>query len=176
MNNPVNIKEIPVSIFCAVSIIIIFSLYTTTVFKEIPCGKDVMSIFYSNFVHIDIYHLVSNVLALYALSRVEVAIGGKKFVALIVFLLVFNTIMEVVINSIFKTLPCSIGFSGVLFGIATWELVTKKGLDWVVALSIVIMLVGPSIKNPKASFLGHIVGVISGVVGGLIVSKIPQFS
>ena len=171
MDKPTQIKDVPVSVFLAVSIIVIFSLYATTALKEIPCGKDVMSLFYSNFVHIDIYHLLSNLFALYALSRVEVATGGKKFTALIVFLLLFNTLAEAAMYRIFKGLPCSIGFSGVLFGVAAWELVTNKGFDWMVALSLVVMIAGPSIQNPKASLMGHTVGAVAGVVGGLLWSK-----
>ena len=171
MDKPTQIKDVPVSVFLAVSIIVIFSLYATTALKEIPCGKDVMSLFYSNFVHIDLYHLLSNLFALYALSRVEVATGGKKFTALIVFLLLFNTLAEAAMYRIFKDLPCSIGFSGVLFGVTAWELVTNKGFDWMVALSLVVMIAGPSIQNPKASLMGHTVGAVAGVVGGLLWSK-----
>jgi membrane associated rhomboid family serine protease len=171
MDKPTQIKDVSVSVFLAVSIIVIFSLYATTALKEIPCGKDVMSLFYSNFVHLDVYHLLSNLFALYALSRVEVATGGKKFTALIVFLLLFNTLAEAAMYRIFKGLPCSIGFSGVLFGVAAWELVTNKGFDWMVALSLVVMIAGPSIQNPKASLMGHTVGAVAGVVGGLLWSK-----
>ena len=172
MDKLAQIKDVPVSVFLAVSIIVIFSLYATTALKEIPCGKDVMSLFYSNFVHIDIYHLLSNLFALYALSRVELAMGGKKFTALIVFLLLFNTVAEAIGNKIFRGLPCSIGFSGVLFGVAAWEMVTNKGFDWLVALSLVVMVAAPTIKNPKASLAGHAVGAIAGIVGALLWSKV----
>ena len=133
--------------------------------------KDVMSLFYSNFVHVDIYHLISNLFALYALSRVEVATGGKKFTALIVFLLLFNTLAEAAIHRLFKGLPCSIGFSGVLFGVGAWELFMNKEVDWFVVLSLVFMIAGPSIRNPKVSLMGHIVGAVAGVVGALLWSK-----
>ena len=66
MNDPNEFKDIPVSIFLAITIIIVFSLYFTTAIKTIPCGKTIMSAFYSNFVHTDIYHLVGNMVALYA--------------------------------------------------------------------------------------------------------------
>ena len=174
MDKPTHIKDVPVSVFLAVSIIVIFSLYATTALKQIPCGKDVMSLFYSNFVHVDIYHLLSNIFALYALSRVEVAVGGKKFTGLIIFLLLFNTLAEAGMYRVFKSLPCSIGFSGILFGVAAWEIVTNRGFDWLVALSLIVMIVGPSIQNPKASLMGHAVGAVSGVIGGLLWSKIAK--
>lgn len=172
MNSPVQIKDVPVSVFLAVSIVVIFSLYSTTALKELPCGKDVMSLFYSNFVHIDLYHLFSNIFALYALSRVEVAIGGKKFAGLIVFLLLFNTLAEVTANKINKNLKCSIGFSGVLFGVAIWEIVTTKDIDLTIILAIVAMVALPSIQNPRASLLSHSIGALSGIMGGLIWNKL----
>jgi len=174
MDKPTQIKNVPVSVFLAVGVIVIFSLYATTALKEIPCGKDLMSLFYSNFVHVDVYHLLSNIFALYALSRVEITIGSKKFIALIVFLLLFNTLAETAMNRLFKGLPCSIGFSGVLFGVAAWELFMGKDVDWMVALSLVVMISGPSIRNPKVSLMGHIVGSVAGVVGALLWSKITK--
>ena len=166
------LKKIPVSVFITLTIVLIFGLYATTALKQIPCGKDITNVLYGNFVHIDIYHLLSNIFALYALSRVEISIGWKSFLALICFLLFFNTLAETAMYRIFKTLKCSIGFSGVLFGIATWELVNNKGFDWFIGLSVLTMIAGPSINNPKASLIGHSIGAISGIIGGLLWSKI----
>lgn len=163
---------IPVTLFLAVSIVVVFSLYLTTAIKTIPCGKDVMSKFYSNFVHIEPYHLMANLFALYALSRVERELGAKRFIGLIVFLLIFTTLTEVVIHKAYNQLPCSIGFSGILFGIMAWELVTKRKLDMVLVLSIIALVAAPTIQNPKASLMGHSVGAVAGVVGGLLWNKL----
>ena len=171
MDKKVNFKQVPVSVMIAVSIVVIFSLYATTAIKEIPCGKDVMTIFYGNFVHVDIYHLLSNIYALYALSRVELSMGGKQFTGLIVFLLVFNTIAESLMHKMFKNLPCSIGFSGILFGVTAWEMATTRDFDWVLISSLIAMIAGPTIQNPKASLMGHAVGAVVGVISGLMWSK-----
>lgn len=165
-------NDVPVSLFLAVSIVVVFSLYVTTAIKTIPCGKDIMSLFLSNFVHIDLYHLMVNLFALYALSRVEREIGGKKFISLIVFLLIFTSIIEVVIHKVYPYLPCSIGFSGVLFGIMTWELISKKELDIVLIFTIIGMVILPSVQNSKASLLGHAVGAIGGIIGGILWKKL----
>lgn len=165
-------KDVPVSIFLSVSIIVVFSLYLTNAIKTIPCGNNVLSGFFSNFIHIEPYHLMANLFALYALSRVERNIGAKKFITLIVFLLIFNTIIEVALHKLFPKIPCSIGFSGVLFGIMTWELVTNQELDFILLVSIGAMVLSPSIMNPKASLLGHAAGAATGVIGALIWKKI----
>lgn len=171
MNTP-PLKDIPVTVFLAVSIVIVFSLYVTTWIKIVPCGKDIMSIFTSNFVHLDPYHLMSNLFALYALSRVEQQIGAKKFIGLIIFLLIFTTFVEVLVHKIYTQIPCSIGFSGVLFGIMAWELVTNRELDLILVLAIIIMVAVPSIQSEKVSLLGHAVGAIGGAVGGLIWNRL----
>lgn len=165
-------QDIPVSLFLAVSIIVVFSLYLTTAIKTLPCGKDIMSSFLSNFVHIDFYHLMANLFALYSLSRVEREIGTKPFISLIIFLLLFTSIAEVTAHKIFPSLPCSIGFSGVLFGIMAWELVTNKDLDFILILSIIAMVTMPSFHNSKASLMGHAVGAIAGIIGGILWKKL----
>ena len=112
------------------------------------------------------------VTTLYALARVERDIGAKKFISLLLFLLVFNSIVEVAVYKIFPNIPCSIGFSGVLFGIMTWELVTTKELDFILLTSIVSMVAVPSIQNNNVSLIGHSIGAISGIIGGLIWKKL----
>lgn len=166
------VQDVPVSAFLGVIIIVVFSLYLTTAIKTIPCGKDVLSSFYSNFVHIEPYHLIANLYALYALSRVEQRIGSKQFVAIVIFSLFFNTLVETGIHKLNENIPCSIGFSGVLFGIMTWELVTSKKIDLYLLTAIAGMVILPSIYNPKASLIGHAIGAISGVASGLIWNKL----
>lgn len=165
-------KNIPVSIFISTSIIVVFSLYLTTAIKTIPCGKDIMSVFFGNFVHTDPYHLLANLFGLYSIARIEREIGTKKFICLLIFLLLFTSITEVALHKLYDKMPCSIGFSGVLFGLITWEMVTKRELDFVLLVSIVMLVTAPSVNNPKVSFMGHAVGAISGSIGGLLWKKL----
>ena len=81
------VKEVPLCSFIAVVLIVVFLLYVTTLLKVVPCGKDIMSAFYSQFVHLDINHLLANLLALYSLSRVERKVGWDNFTALLLRLL-----------------------------------------------------------------------------------------
>ena len=171
MNPPTKkIQNVPVSTMLAVVIVVVFSLYITTAIKTIPCGNDVMSSFYANFVHIDPQHLILNLYALYALSRVEEKIGSKQFIALIVFSLVFNTVVESAIHRWLNT-PCSIGFSGVLFGILTWELITTRKMDLYLLAAVVAMVAAPSMIDKNVSLVGHAVGAASGIISGLIWDK-----
>ena len=162
-------KNTPVSAFFSVVIIIVFLLYFTSIFKTIPCGNTVLDQFYSNFIHTDIYHISAN---LYALSRVERKMGTKKFLYLIIFLLVFNTILEILAKKLKPELQCSIGFSGVLYGVMTWELVTEKDLDMYILSSIIIMTVLPSLKSKNISLLSHGIGAFSGIISALVYRNI----
>lgn len=168
-------KNIPVSMFLAISIIVIFLLYVTTIIKSVPCGKDLKSVFVNNFIHIDFYHLISNLIALYSLARIEESIGIKRFIILVSFILIFTSITETIIHKIFPSIPCSIGFSGVLFGLTSWEYVTNKKLDLGLLGSIALVTIIPSFKSSKVSLAGHAIGSISGVIAGLIWNKISPF-
>lgn len=161
-------KDVPVSVLLAVTMVVVFSLYVTNLLKTVPCGKKGLSILLGNFVHVDFYHLVANLFALYSLSRIEVRLGWKKFIGLVVFLLAFNTVAEVAVHMAYPDIPCSIGFSGVLFGMMTWELVSTKQLDIMLLLSIFTTVVYPSLTSTKASLSGHLVGAVSGIIGGLL--------
>ena len=172
--NTVNYKDVPVSVFFGISILLIFILYTTSVIKTIPCGEGILNTFMRNFIHIDIYHIIANLFSLYALSRVEQKIGLQRFLILILFLLAFNTIIESAAKKVKPDLKCSIGFSGVLFGIMTWELITTKKLDLYLLLSIITIIILPSLQNSKASLVGHAIGAVSGIIGGLIFKFIDQ--
>ena len=165
------VPKIPVCTFVGISIIIVFCLYTVNILKYIPCGKDFVSIFSSNFIHIESYHFIINLYALYALSRVEQELGPKKFFTLIIFILIFNTIIEVGIHKIIPSIQCSIGLSGVLFGIMTYEIITKNKLDFFIISSIIITVVMPSIMNRRVSLLAHSIGAFSGIISGLLYKK-----
>lgn len=164
----VNTTKLPVSSFIAISIIVIYLLFTTNIISEIPCGTSIHTIFMNNFVHIDGAHLISNLYALYAISRIEEKMGFKPFIWLIVFLLAFNTLVEYMLRNVIKDMNCSIGFSGILFGLITWELLTTRKLDVQLIISILISVITPSFSNKKVSLSGHVVGALSGVIGGII--------
>jgi membrane associated rhomboid family serine protease len=167
-------KDVPVCTFIAVSIILMFILINMQfISSNISCGTTFKKIFMSNFIHIEASHLISNLYALYSLSRVEQEMGIKSFIYLVIYLLLCNTLIEFIAKKIFPQLGCSVGFSGVLFGLITWEMSSKKSVDINLILSVILMVTSPNIqaslegKEKKISLSGHIIGAISGIVGGL---------
>lgn len=163
-----DISLIPVSSFLFVTLTLIFSLYFTTVIKTTPCDKDLKSVFVSNFIHTDPLHLIYNLYAIFAASRVEQEIGWKKFLVLIVFALTVNSIMEVILHKMFITIPCSIGFSGVLYTMFTWEIITKQKFDIYMLVAILSRIVYPETQGgKKVSVVGHLVGAVTGIFCGI---------
>ena len=166
-----SLKKLPVCTFIGVSLIIIFLLYNTKVLNSIPCGGSFKEIFCSNFCHIDPLHLITNLFYLYVLSTIEQEMGAKSFIWLIVLLLLLNTLIEYFARIIFKYSKCSIGFSGILFGMMAWQLLTKNEFDPLIIIAIGISIISSS-KYKDVSLFGHVLGAITGIIGALIWSKL----
>jgi membrane associated rhomboid family serine protease len=157
----------PVCGSLALFIIIVFLLYAINIIKAVPCQKNIISIFSSNFIHVDPMHLISNLYGIYSLTHIEKKIGTKKFIILILFLLIFTTIFEVLLHKIINS-PCAIGISGILYGIATFDLMLYQKIDYQMLTAIILNISISYATNKRSSIIGHIIGVISGVIGGII--------
>ena len=138
------------------------------IIKSLPCKKNIPNIFMNTFTHIDNKHLIANLLTLWALSRVEKDMGFTPFLWLLVFLVVFNTLVEYFIIKFYKDVDCGIGFSGILFGIMTWEIITKNDVSTEIILTIAILTATPSLNRKNISLISHIIGALSGIVSGLL--------
>jgi len=153
-----------VSILLIVLIIVIYSLYQTRIVSKIPCEKNLTETFIGNFVHISPLHLLSNIYGLYAVSLVEKRLGTKKFCMLISFILILNTLIETLERRILNT-SCSIGISGLLFGIFSYELLQKDNVQPILISSLLLSVITDSNKN--ASIAGHLTGIISGIAASI---------
>ncbi len=135
--------------------------------KDFTCENTIPAIAYRSFIHVDLTHLLVNLYALYVLSRVEKQIGFANFLILILVLLVISTLIDFWASKLINY-GCSIGFSGILFGILAWEMVTGQEVDLRLLGVIFYMVLQPSLRNPRASFQGHLIGAISGVIVGML--------
>lgn len=172
------IKENPISSFSATILILVFILSLSSILKINPCGTDFVSNLQSNFLHIDTLHLLSNLYGLYILTRVEEKIGSVKFFCLILCIVILNTIIETFLHKIIN-MPCSIGFSAILYGLFAWE-ITSGNKDfypeilfgiWFDIFSEVFLTrndITKLIFNRKPALINHFIGVISGFALGQI--------
>lgn len=162
------ITRIPISSFIATILIIIFLLSFSTLLKIEPCNKDFLSSIVSNFLHTDIIHLIFNLYGLYVLSRIESEVGSTHFGIVVLFIVLINTFIEILLHKIIN-LPCSIGFSGILYGILAYELISgNKKVSYHIAMIVIYDIVA-SRFNKKISLISHFIGIISGILVGLLI-------
>ncbi len=151
----------------SLSMVAVFIAYNAGKFKSLPCGPGLLPALERNFIHLDITHLLANLGSFWILSRIEVKEGSAQFTGIVLALLALITTGELVFK-IGQGKKCAIGFSGVLFGLIAWELVSKSvKLNGQVILAIILAVVGTSVGNPKVSLEGHALGAAAGVVAGL---------
>lgn len=134
------------------------------------CNKNFTDSFYRQFYHSGISHLYSN-LVVFAqqTANLHVILGYRKYILLLALILVLITVIEYILYTM-KIINCSIGFSGVVFGIVTWSLLYNKGLNKTLIFDIILLL-SSSIWDTELSFSGHLIGVISGFISYGIYKK-----
>lgn len=157
------LKKRPVFGTISTGLIVVMLLYAFGVLKMLPCGDGVLNSLNRTFVHADLKHILSNLFVFYILSRIEVTHGSIFFVLMLVQLMVITIVLEIIVKSIWN-IPCSIGFSGILFGLAVWELIYDRNVSLALLIGIGAMVIMPSLQNPKASLIGHSLGAFSGFI------------
>jgi rhomboid protease GluP len=159
------IFNVPISSLTACVLIIIFLLFQINILKSYPCEKDMVSSLISNFIHIDFLHLISNLYAIFILSKVEESIGVKKFFTIVCLVLVINTIFETIFYKLFN-IQCSIGYSAIIYGIFSWEYVTTNKINPYIISSIFFDLI---LNRKNIGIINHLIGLISGVYVSLFI-------
>ena len=94
--------------------------------------------------------------------------GSGQYLALILFLLVAQTFLEMFLYNLGAAYRCSIGFSGVLFGLLAWEMFALQEFEPYLFLVLLLMVVYPSIQSPQASLIGHGIGALVGVIAAFL--------
>lgn len=125
------------------------------------CNKGVIDIFKQSFTHIDITHLLTNMYTLYTFKTLEQTYGSANFSKLVLYIVALNTILNIVVTKLVDT-KCSIGFSGILFGLIIWQYFKTKEISQLNIMTAIALIVQPSLQNPKASLMGHFIGGLTG--------------
>jgi len=154
----------PVSLIVAIFVVILsFSSFTslgTDALCEHSFGKSITR----NFYHVNLAHLGINLMAFNVLSRIEDIVGSGPYILLLFMLLLISSVLDFIANLMFPTLKCSIGFSGILFGLLSWEMMALHDFDPSALLLLVVNVIAPTLRDPKASLIGHSIGAIAGVI------------
>ena len=141
---------------------VVYLAFYTKKIKNIPCGNDYLSILSSQFVHVSLLHLASNLFSLWYLASMEHSLGIGKFALLVTGLAVVSSAADMLIGN----RHCSIGFSGVLFGLFAWSVLTMGTFRWYNLGLVGVMLMANT--GPNISLRGHAIGAATGVVFALI--------
>jgi membrane associated rhomboid family serine protease len=128
----------------------------------------------SSFVHVNLLHIGSNMLALFFVGpALERVIGRWRFLAVYVLSALGGSALIYLAGT--PGLPV-VGASGAIFGLfgACLVLVRKLGLDlqWLVAIIVINFVFTFSVAD--ISRLGHIGGFVVGCVAALVIGGLPQ--
>ena len=93
---------------------------------------------------------------LYFISELETQIGSSNFLTLVILITLILSIFESVVKN-----ECSIGISGVLYGLVAYEMFKFKNIDYNVIYTLVLLFLFSS--NSKISHIGHLLGFIAGL-------------
>lgn len=150
---------------------IVLLLLSHFVLGKPNCDKDFNNYIYRSFLHGDYNHLLVNVLSLWNLVNLERELETQKFITLMLFLIVASSGIHFIIDKITGTKRCAIGFSGVLFGMIIYQ-IGLKGFKTESLAEIGVLLLMPFASQTNVSHIGHLSGVIAGVLASLLIS--PQ--
>lgn len=158
-----NPEKIKASICIAVIIIVVHALYSMRIIKRVPCNKNISDILAGNFVHIDMKHVISNIYGIYIASILEQEYGTRYFMKIVVFIIILSSSVENLIRK--KSRYCTIGYSGVIFGIITFYSVKKR--ERLLSLFLLSAVFLGSLKE-NVSNVGHLIGIASGLIASII--------
>lgn len=150
-----------------ISMTIVYCLYHFKYLIDVPCKNSFINVVLRNFIHTNTFHFISNLAGLIILYKVESSTGFNHFALIFLSLLFINSIIEWVLYQ-YTNMKCSIGLSGIIFGFAVFELMNVSNCTLSALIGLVAMITLPSIKNSDVSVLGHLIGVVSGMIIGMI--------
>lgn len=145
-----------ISIFISIVLSLTYFLYNSNILTTIPCDQDFSSKLLSNFIHTNSVHLISNLMGIYFISELETKIGSSNFLTLVILITVILSIFEYTVKS-----GCSIGISGVLYGLVAYEMFKFKNVDYNVLFTLVLLFLFSG--DSKISHTGHLLGFIAGL-------------
>lgn len=117
--------------------------------------------------HLNLSHLLINIWSFYKLSYLEQICGPYGYLLLLIALWLLSSCIYWMVNYfLFGSSICSVGFSAVIMGLLGWSrmLETNGKLSPDELGRWMLILVIPILQNPRISLLGHISGLIAGIL------------
>ena len=158
--------KIPVSLLIGFTLIFIFLLYYFSILTSFPCKNTFFTILKTNFVHVDFKHLMNNLFALFFLSLLELKYGTKTFIFIVFLMLVINACLETIAHNLYPSIPCAIGFSGILISLIMFYLMKQKATTYVILMFILTIAI---FDDKNVSQISHILGGVTGIITSQII-------
>ena len=134
-----NIMYKPVSLIIAILLVII-NFGTQNNIANI-CENNFLNYIFRNFYHVNTAHLIINLFSFYVLSEVEILIGSGQYIILLLTILLISSILDFIITLLFPNITCSIGFSGILFGLLAWEMMALHNFNFFVLMLLIFNVI-----------------------------------
>ena len=121
-------------------------------------------------IHGNALHLIVNVWSFYQFSYLETILGSRNYLILILSIWVLSSVIYWLINlnlvTLFTGPLCSVGFSGVILGLLIWSrmMFRNDAFDLREIWLWFLILFVPVIQNPRISLLGHLSGILAGIL------------
>lgn len=145
-----------------VVILILVIVYFTINFAN--TGIDLVDYQVRSLYHANLMHLVANVISFLSLSYLETMLGSLQYLIAIVFVLVVSNLLLFVLHLVVPSLKrYTVGFSGVVFGLAVIYAFAASN-DFKRAILPIIISLLPQIFISNISIEGHACGIIAGVL------------
>lgn len=152
----------------------VYIAYHARIVTTIPCGGGVLDGVVRSFTHISTPHFLANLAGIYLLYRAEVQVGTSKFLRVFFSILVLSVGIEILFGMFFNC-SCSIGFSGVLFGFASWSLFTEKEVNYSLLVGLVGLITVTSVmRGQKVSTTGHVAGFLAGILTAISMGNVNK--
>ena len=126
--------------------------------STIDCSDSIPATVTRTFQHAGLFHLILNLMALREVAQLEKTVGSCTVLVLVLMLIAGTTALEM----IFPPTKCSVGLSGILFGVVTWRSFRHHRSGDAAALIFVYLI--SSMFSPNISFWGHAQGVAIGAL------------
>lgn len=149
----------------AVGLVVVFF-----VDPSFSCENDWWFVLRRNVTHVDTVHLMANIISLIQLRTIEERLGHSYVMMLLILFLVSNTILQQILRS-WTAVTCAVGFSGVIFSLLAWEMVTTSSQLSSVLMVVLFETIANSL-HPQVSTSSHLLGALIGTVSGLIARQI----
>jgi membrane associated rhomboid family serine protease len=176
------VEPIATYILLAINVAVFFGVQSSgtaadqmVLFGPYVADGDYWRLISSGFLHIEIFHVIMNLLALFWLGRmIEPALGHARFVAIYVVSLLTGSLGVLLLSWDSPTL----GASGAVYGLLGAAIVMARnrniGLMQSGLLPILALNLGITFLIPNISIGGHIGGLVGGMLTTFVIEELSQ--